>query len=119
MPDHTVVLDRDDMRRTLVRIAHEIVEKNPPDHAGQRRSGAGPGESGFALVGVHRRGAVLAERLHSLISELGATDRRKRRSRSGPSTSAFYRDDLGIRAPERARSCTPRSSTSRSTTARS
>ena len=25
----TVVLDRDDMRRTLVRIAHEIVEKNP------------------------------------------------------------------------------------------
>ena len=25
----TVVLDRDDMRRTLVRIAHEIAEKNP------------------------------------------------------------------------------------------
>jgi pyrimidine operon attenuation protein/uracil phosphoribosyltransferase len=28
-PDATVVLDHDDMRRTLVRIAHEIVEKNP------------------------------------------------------------------------------------------
>ena len=24
-----VVLDRDDLRRTLMRIAHEIVEKNP------------------------------------------------------------------------------------------
>ena len=30
VPDHTVILDRDDIRRTLVRIAHEIVEKNPP-----------------------------------------------------------------------------------------
>ena len=40
------------MRRTLVRIAHEIIEKNPPDEAGVG--------SGFAIVGVHRRGAVLA-----------------------------------------------------------
>ena len=53
MTDATVVLDRDDMRRTLVRIAHEIIEKNPPDEAG-----AGPG---FAIVGVHRRGAVLGQ----------------------------------------------------------
>ena len=29
MPDAKVVLDRDDVRRTLVRIAHEIVEKTP------------------------------------------------------------------------------------------
>ena len=42
-----VVLDRDDLRRTLVRIAHEIVEKNP-------------GADGLALVGIHTRGAVLA-----------------------------------------------------------
>ena len=34
MPERTVVLDRDDMRRTLVRIAHEIVEKNPPGPQG-------------------------------------------------------------------------------------
>src|SRR6201992_478176 len=44
------------MRRTLVRIAHEIVEKNP--------AGA------IALVGIHRRGAYLAKRLQPLISEL-------------------------------------------------
>ena len=52
----TVVLDRDDMRRTLVRIAHEIVEKNP--------------DGRVALVGIHRRGAVLARRLQTLTSEL-------------------------------------------------
>ena len=32
-----VVLDRDDLRRTLVRIAHEIVEKNPGVPAERRR----------------------------------------------------------------------------------
>ncbi|MBV9804558.1 MAG: bifunctional pyr operon transcriptional regulator/uracil phosphoribosyltransferase, partial [Solirubrobacterales bacterium] len=52
----TVVLDRDDMRRTLVRIAHEIVEKNP--------------DGRIALVGIHRRGAVLARRLQTLTGEL-------------------------------------------------
>ena len=74
----TVVLDRDDMRRTLVRIAHEIVEKNP--------------DGSLALVGIQRRGAHLAQRLHVLTSELlepalplGFVD------------ISFYRDDLAIR----------------------
>ncbi len=74
----TVVLDRDDIRRTLLRIAHEIVEKNP--------------DGDVALVGIHRRGAHLARRLHALTSELldkpvplGFVD------------ISFYRDDLGIR----------------------
>jgi pyrimidine operon attenuation protein/uracil phosphoribosyltransferase len=74
-PQTTVVLDRDDMRRTLVRIAHEIVEKNP--------------DGAVALVGIHRRGAHLARRLQPLTSELldspvplGSVD------------IAFYRDDL-------------------------
>jgi pyrimidine operon attenuation protein/uracil phosphoribosyltransferase len=74
----TVALDRDDMRRTLVRIAHEIVEKNP--------------DGAVALVGIHRRGAHLAKRLQPLTSELldspvplGSVD------------IAFYRDDLTIR----------------------
>jgi pyrimidine operon attenuation protein/uracil phosphoribosyltransferase len=78
LPGQTVVLDRDDMRRTLVRIAHEIVEKNA---GGQ-----------IALVGIHRRGAILARRLQALTSELlepavplGYVD------------IAFYRDDLAIR----------------------
>jgi pyrimidine operon attenuation protein/uracil phosphoribosyltransferase len=74
----TVVLDRDDMRRTLVRIAHEIVEKNP--------------DGTVALVGIHRRGAVLAQRMHVLISELLETP-----VPLGFVDIAFYRDDLAIR----------------------
>jgi pyrimidine operon attenuation protein / uracil phosphoribosyltransferase len=84
MPDQTVALDRDDMRRTLVRIAHEIIEKNPPNEAD---SG-----SGFAIVGVHRRGAVLASRLHSLTSDLTDVE-----VPFGTVDISFYRDDLGLR----------------------
>jgi pyrimidine operon attenuation protein / uracil phosphoribosyltransferase len=78
-PGATVVLDHDDMRRTLVRIAHEIVEKNP--------GGA------LALVGIHRRGAALAQRLHALASELLDTS-----VPLGFVDSSFYRDDLTLRA---------------------
>jgi pyrimidine operon attenuation protein/uracil phosphoribosyltransferase len=78
MQASTVVLDHDDIRRTLVRIAHEIIEKNP--------------DGEIALVGIHRRGAVLGQRLHALTSELLA----------GPvplgfADISFYRDDLAIR----------------------
>jgi len=74
----TVVLDRDDMRRTLVRIAHEIVEKNP--------------EGTIALVGIHRRGAVLARRLQTLTSEL-----LEPAVPLGDLDISFYRDDYAIR----------------------
>lgn len=81
--DHaTVVLDADDMRRTLVRITHEIVERN--DDAEH-----------LAVVGIHRRGAILARRIHALLSEqLG------RELPSGDLDIAFYRDDLGRRAEQ-------------------
>jgi pyrimidine operon attenuation protein/uracil phosphoribosyltransferase len=74
----TVVLDHDDMRRTLVRIAHEIVEKNP--------------DGTIALLGIHRRGAFLAQRLHALTSELLDTS-----VPLGFVDISFYRDDLAIR----------------------
>ena len=74
----TVVLDHADMRRTLVRIAHEIVEKNP--------------DGAIALVGIHRRGAIIAQRLHALTSELLANE-----VPLGFVDIAFYRDDLAIR----------------------
>src|ERR1700741_563931 len=73
-----VVLDEDDVRRTLVRIAHEIVEKN----AGQP----------VALVGVHRRGAHLANRLHRLVGDLLAEE-----APLGDIDIAFYRDDVAPR----------------------
>jgi pyrimidine operon attenuation protein/uracil phosphoribosyltransferase len=86
VPEHSVVLDRDDMRRTLVRIAHEIVEKNPPADAGATAG------SGLAIVGIHRRGAVLAQRIHALVSELLGTQ-----VPLGSVDISFYRDDLGRR----------------------
>ena len=78
MSQARVVLDEDDVRRTLVRIAHEIVEKN----AGRP----------VALVGIHRRGAHLAKRLHRLVGELLGAD-----VPLGDIDIAFYRDDVGMR----------------------
>jgi pyrimidine operon attenuation protein / uracil phosphoribosyltransferase len=75
---NTVVLDRGDVRRTLVRIAHEIVEKNP--------------HGAIAIVGIHRRGAVLGQRLHALTSELLTPA-----VPLGDVDISFYRDDLSIR----------------------
>ena len=73
-----VVLDSEDVRRTLVRIAHEIVEKT--------------GGEGVAIVGIHRRGAVLARRLHALVGELLAEP-----IPLGDIDISFYRDDVGLR----------------------
>ena len=78
-PDEKVVLDGDDMRRTLVRVAHEIVEKNPQ-------------HEGLAVVGIHRRGAVLAQRIQRLLSDLLEAD-----VPLGELDIAFYRDDLAQR----------------------
>ncbi|MBO0768882.1 MAG: bifunctional pyr operon transcriptional regulator/uracil phosphoribosyltransferase PyrR [Solirubrobacterales bacterium] len=93
MPKPTVVLDRDDMRRTLVRIAHEIVEKNP----GGVQKNPGAGGNSIALVGIHRRGAILAQRLHAQLTELSGGD-----VPLGDVDISFYRDDLALRraAPE-------------------
>jgi pyrimidine operon attenuation protein/uracil phosphoribosyltransferase len=75
----TVILDRDDLRRTLVRIAHEIVEKNG-------------GAECVALVGIHSRGAFLARRLQALIQELSDAT-----VPLGEVDITFYRDDVGAR----------------------
>ena len=80
MNDEKVVLDGADMRRTLVRIAHEIVEKQIE-----------PQE--LAIVGIHRRGAILARRLRTLLDELLGTE-----VPLGDVDISFYRDDLSRRA---------------------
>jgi pyrimidine operon attenuation protein/uracil phosphoribosyltransferase len=66
------------MRRTLVRIAHEIVEQNA--------------DREIALVGIHRRGALLARRLRDLVAELVEDP-----VPLGDIDIAFYRDDLDAR----------------------
>jgi pyrimidine operon attenuation protein/uracil phosphoribosyltransferase len=77
---HRVVLDRDDLRRTLVRIAHEIIEKNP--------------DGELAIVGIHTRGALLASRLHTLVGELSGSE-----LPLGDLDISFYRDDMDGREP--------------------
>src|SRR5215212_6010862 len=81
MTQEKVVLDEDDIRRTLVRIAHELVEKNA--------------HGDVALVGIHRRGAHLATRLHGLVCDLLDADVPR-----GDIDIAFYRDDLATRGAD-------------------
>ena len=80
MTTEKVVLGGDDLRRALVRIAHEIVERQSRPEL-------------LALVGIHRRGAILASRLRDLLSELLDLD-----VPLGDVDISFYRDDLSRRA---------------------
>ena len=82
MDAEKVVLDRDDIRRTLVRIAHEIVEKNAEPEA-------------LAIVGIHRRGAILGQRVHRLVEEL-----LDREVPLGDLDISFYRDDVAHRSEQ-------------------
>ena len=71
-----LVMEADGIRRALVRIAHEVVERN---------RGAGD----VALVGIRRRGVPLAQRLaHSLLEITG------RDVPTGALDITLYRDDL-------------------------
>ena len=76
------MLEHDELRRTLVRISHEISEKNP-------------GPEGLALVGIHTRGALLAQRLHTLVGEQTGSE-----VPLGDIDISFYRDDVGDRGPD-------------------
>ncbi len=76
------LMSASEIERTLVRLAHEIVEKSN-------------GSEDLALVGIKRRGVPLAERLGRLISTI-----EKRPVDTGVLDIQFYRDDLstaGIR----------------------
>ncbi|MFT4113702.1 bifunctional pyr operon transcriptional regulator/uracil phosphoribosyltransferase PyrR [Silvibacterium sp.] len=70
------IMSASEIERTLVRLAHEIIEKNN-------------GADRLGLVGIKRRGVPLAERLAKLI---GAIE--KRTIDTGVLDIQFYRDDL-------------------------
>jgi len=75
-----VLLDAEQVRRTLSRIAHEIIERN--DDLGS-----------VALVGIHTRGVPLAQRLRQLVS-----DRSGEEIALGQLDITFHRDDVHVRA---------------------
>jgi pyrimidine operon attenuation protein / uracil phosphoribosyltransferase len=70
------LMSASEIERTLVRLAHEIVEKSN-------------GSEGLVLVGIKRRGVPLAERLAKLISGI-----EKHPVETGVLDIQFYRDDL-------------------------
>ena len=70
------IMGADDLRRALVRIAHEIVEGNG-------------GTDGLVMVGVHSRGVPLAQRLATMIREHEGVE-----VPVGSLDITYYRDDL-------------------------
>ena len=53
----SLIMDQEQVRRAVTRIAHEILERNK-------------GIEDVCLVGIRTRGAVLAERLRKAIREI-------------------------------------------------
>jgi pyrimidine operon attenuation protein/uracil phosphoribosyltransferase len=76
------LLDADAITRTLSRIAHELIERNPELDR-------------LALVGIHTRGVPLAHRLRRLVEERSGV-----RLDTGSVDITFYRDDVGVRGGE-------------------
>ncbi|HEY0785812.1 MAG TPA: bifunctional pyr operon transcriptional regulator/uracil phosphoribosyltransferase PyrR [Acidobacteriaceae bacterium] len=70
------ILSASEIERTLVRLAHQIVEKNNGGH-------------NLGLVGIKRRGVPLAQRLALLIEKI-----EKHPIDTGALDIEFYRDDL-------------------------
>jgi pyrimidine operon attenuation protein/uracil phosphoribosyltransferase len=79
-PAPRVLLDEESIRRTLSRIAHEIIERN--DDLGT-----------VALVGIHTRGVPIAQRLRRLVEE-----RTGEELALGQLDITFHRDDVHVRA---------------------
>jgi pyrimidine operon attenuation protein/uracil phosphoribosyltransferase len=80
--DERVVLDSEALERTLHRIAHEIIERNPELDE-------------VALVGIHTRGVPLAQRLRRLIEDFAGVE-----VALGTVDITFYRDDVQVRGGE-------------------
>jgi pyrimidine operon attenuation protein/uracil phosphoribosyltransferase len=70
------IMTSDDVRRALIRISHEIVEKHG-------------GTDGLALLGIERRGVPIAHRLAAAIESQEGV-----RLPVGSLDITFYRDDL-------------------------
>jgi pyrimidine operon attenuation protein/uracil phosphoribosyltransferase len=75
-----VLLDEESIRRTLSRIAHEIIERNDDLDT-------------VALVGIHTRGVPIAQRLRRLVEERTGED-----LALGQLDITFHRDDVHVRA---------------------
>lgn len=80
------LMDADDLRRTLDRMARQIVEWIDPEADADDR---------FALIGMQTRGVYLAQRLRDRIREVEGLD-----LPVGTLDATMYRDDVRLRAQQ-------------------
>jgi pyrimidine operon attenuation protein/uracil phosphoribosyltransferase len=78
MKEKAKILDKDALNRSLMRIAHEILEKNK-------------GTEDLCLVGIRNRGAYIAKRLADCIEKIDQV-----RIQVGILDITLYRDDLTL-----------------------
>ena len=76
------IMDHEAIRRALLRIAHEILEKQK-------------GVEGLCLIGIRTRGVILAERLKEYIQQIEGSD-----PPMGILDITLYRDDLTMVATQ-------------------
>ena len=76
------LMSASEIERTLVRLAHEIVERNG-------------GVDGLGFVGIRRRGVPLAQRLGKLVERI-----ERKSVPVGTLDISFYRDDLSTVGPK-------------------
>lgn len=82
MKEKAKILDKAGIERSLVRIAHEIIESNK-------------GTQGLCIIGIRTRGAFLAERLASCIEKIENS-----KVPVGILDITLYRDDLSLIAEQ-------------------
>ncbi|MHB9037396.1 MAG: bifunctional pyr operon transcriptional regulator/uracil phosphoribosyltransferase PyrR [Armatimonadota bacterium] len=76
----TKVMDENDIRRALTRIAHEIIERNK-------------GAEDLVIIGVQSRGVPMAKRLAGLVGQIEGIE-----VPMGSLNVAMYRDDYATRS---------------------
>jgi len=78
MKEKAKVLDQEALNRSIIRIAHEILEKNK-------------GTVGLCLIGIRNRGVYIAKRLAESIKQIEGKD-----VQVGVLDITLYRDDLAL-----------------------
>lgn len=82
MVPNSKIMEKDDVSRAVMRIAHEILEKNK-------------GTDNLCIVGIRTRGAFLAERVHECIKKIEGKE-----VSVGILDITLYRDDLTMIASQ-------------------
>ena len=70
------LLDEKQIQKTLIRLSHEIIEKNS-------------NLDNLAIIGIRTRGDIIAKRIHSIIKDISKVN-----VESGTLDVTFYRDDF-------------------------